>query len=367
MKSVDYFGLETKMEKTITVTIDGKEVLASPGQTILECAREIGIFIPTFCHLQNTTNVGVPGLRCRSENARSLVASCCMPVSPGMVIRTNTPAVRAAQKMIVELLWSSGDHNCLVCEQNGQCELQNLVYWLKIDKPRFPIHPPGYPVDESNTMISRDMNKCILCGRCVRACNEIQVNEVLDFAKRSSDAKVGPAFDADYIDSVCVFCGECAQVCPTGAITLKPAKFAGRPWELTKTRTTCAYCGVGCQMDLYTKDNKVVKVMGNREYGTPNQGSLCVKGRFAMDFLTHPDRLTKPLIRYTKNEDLKEATWEEAFTFMADKLSTIKKENGSDSIAGLSSARCTNEENYLFQKFMRAVIGTNNVDHCARL
>lgn len=368
MKSVDYFGLETKMEKTITVTIDGKEVLASPGQTVLECAREIGIFIPTLCHLQNTTNVGA----CRVcvvevENARSLVASCCMPVSPGMVIRTNTPAVRAAQKMIVELLWSSGDHNCLVCEQNGQCELQNLVYWLKIDKPRFPIHPPGYPVDESNTMISRDMNKCILCGRCVRACNEIQVNEVLDFAKRSSDAKVGPAFDADYIDSVCVFCGECAQVCPTGAITLKPAKFAGRPWELTKTRTTCAYCGVGCQMDLYTKDDKVVKVMGNREYGTPNQGSLCVKGRFAMDFLTHPDRLTKPLIRYTKNEDLKEATWEEAFTFIADKLSTIKKENGSDSIAGLSSARCTNEENYLFQKFMRAVIGTNNVDHCARL
>lgn len=131
------------MEKTITVTIDGKEVLASPGQTILECAREIGIFIPTLCHLQNTTNVGA----CRVcvvevENARSLVASCCMPVSPGMVIRTNTPAVRAAQKMIVELLWSSGDHNCLVCEQNGQCELQNLVYWLKIDKPRFPIHPP---------------------------------------------------------------------------------------------------------------------------------------------------------------------------------------------------------------------------------
>jgi predicted molibdopterin-dependent oxidoreductase YjgC len=356
------------MEKKVTITIDGREVSANPGQTILECARNIGIFIPTLCYYQNTTNVGA----CRVcvvevENARSLVASCCMPISPGMVVRTNTPAVRAAQKMIIELLWSSGDHNCLTCEQNGQCELQNLVYWLKIDKPRFKIEPPGYALDDSNTMILRDLNKCVLCGRCIRACNEIQVNEVLDFSMRGSYAKVGPAFDEDYINSSCVFCGECLQVCPTGAITFKQAKFAGRPWELNKVRTTCAYCGVGCQMDLFVKDNKIVKVMGNREYGQPNGGSLCVKGRFGMDFIQHPDRLEKPLIRYKKNEDLKEASWDEAYNFIADKLSAIKKKTGSDSIAGLSSARCTNEENYLFQKFMRAVIGTNNVDHCARL
>ncbi len=356
------------MEKKITLTIDGKEVSATPGQTILECARGMGIFIPTLCHYQNTTNVGA----CRVcvvevENARSLVAACCMPAGPGMVVRTNTPAVRAAQKMIVELLWSSGDHNCLMCEQNGQCELQNLVYWLQIDKPRFKIEPPGYALDNSNTMIYRDLNKCILCGRCVRACNEIQVNEVLDFAKRSSGAKVGPAFDADYIDSSCVFCGECLQVCPTGAITFKQAKFGGRPWELQKVRTTCAYCGVGCQMDLYTKDNKIVKVMGNREYGQPNEGSLCVKGRFGMDFVSHPDRLTKPLIRMKKDGEFTEASWDEAFDFIADKLKAVKKAKGADSIAGLSSARCTNEENYLFQKFMRAAIGTNNVDHCARL
>jgi len=356
------------MEKKITVTIDGQEISAKPGQTILECARNLGIFIPTLCHYENTTNVGA----CRVcvvevENARSLVASCCMPVSPGMVVRTNTPAVRAAQKMIVELLWSSGDHNCLVCERNGHCELQDLVYWLKIDKPRFPIESPNHALDDSNTMIYRDLNKCVLCGRCIRACNEIQVNEVLDFSMRGSHAKVGPAFDDDYINSSCVFCGECLQVCPTGAITFKQAKFAGRPWELHKVRTTCTYCGVGCQMDIYIKDNKVVKVMGNREYGQPNNGSLCVKGRFGMDFISHPDRLKKPLIRYNKNEELKETTWEEAYAFIADKLSAIKKKNGSDSIAGLASARCTNEENYLFQKFIRAVIGTNNVDHCARL
>jgi predicted molibdopterin-dependent oxidoreductase YjgC len=356
------------METKVNVTIDGKEISANPGQTILEVATNNGIFIPTLCHYQNTTNVGA----CRVclvevENARSLVASCCMPINPGMVVRTNTKAVREAQKMVIELLWSSGDHNCLACEQNGQCELQNLVYWLKIEKPRFDIEPPGFPMEDNNTMIQRDLNKCILCGRCVRACNEIQVNEVLDFANRGSHAKVGPAFDADYIHSNCVFCGECLQVCPTGAITYKMAKFAGRPWELTKTRTTCAYCGVGCQMDIFTNDGKIVKVSGNREYGTPNEGSLCVKGRFGMDFIQHPDRLKKPLIRYKKNEDLKEVSWDEAYTFIADKLSAIKQKNGSDSIAGLASARCTNEENYLFQKFMRATIGTNNVDHCARL
>lgn len=355
------------MEK-IKLTIDGREVSAEPGQTILECAGNAGIFIPTLCHYQKTTNVGA----CRVcvvevENARSLVASCCMPVSPGMVVRTNTPAVRAAQKMIIELLWSSGNHNCLACEQNAQCELQNLIYWLKIDEPRFKIEPPNYATDDSNSMIFRDLNKCILCGRCVRACNEIQVNEVLDFSRRSSHAKVGPEFDEDYINSTCVFCGECLQACPTGAITFKQARFGGRPWELSKVRTTCAYCGVGCQMDLFVKDNKIVKVMGNYDYGLPNDGSLCVKGRFGSDFVSHPDRLKKPLIRYNKNEELKETSWDEAYAFIADKLNNIKKNSGTDSIAGLSSARCTNEENYLFQKFMRAVVGTNNVDHCARL
>ena len=186
----------------VNVTIDGKEISAKPGQTILECARDNGIFIPTLCYYAHTTNVGA----CRVcvvevEKARSLVSSCCMPISVGMVVRTDTKQVRDAQKLVVELLWSSGDHNCLTCEQNGQCELQDLIYFLKIEKPRFPIEPPGYALESTNTMIQRDLNKCVLCGRCIRACNEIQVNEVLDFSMRGSRAKVGPAFDADYIDS----------------------------------------------------------------------------------------------------------------------------------------------------------------------
>lgn len=354
------------MEEKIRITIDGREVTANPEQTILEAARENGIFIPTLCQYADTTNVGA----CRVcvvevEKARSLVAACCMPVSTGMIVRTDTKAVRDAQRMNIELLWASGDHNCLVCEKNGNCELQDLVYWLGIEKPRFPIEPPGYEIEKTNSMIVRDLNKCVLCGRCVRACNEIQVNEVLDFSLRGSRAKVGPAFDTDYIASECYFCGECVDACPVGAITSAQARFGGRPWELEKVRTTCSYCGVGCQLDLNINKGKIVKVTGNRDYGPPNRGSLCVKGRFAMDFVQHPDRLQRPLIR--KNGKLIEATWEEAYDLIAGNFSAIKKEYGPDSIAGLASARCTNEENYLFQKFMRAVIGTNNVDHCARL
>lgn len=351
---------------TISLTIDGKVIEASPGQTILEAARANGIYIPTLCYFKGTTNVGA----CRVcmvevENARSLVASCAMPVSKGMVVKTNTERVLNARKMIVELLWSSGDHNCLQCEQNGNCELQDLVYQLKIEKPRFDIEPPEHEIEETNSMICRDMNKCILCGRCVRVCNEIQVHEVLDFSMRSSKASVGPAFGEDYIDSDCVFCGACVDACPVGALTYKKARFKGRPWEIEKVRTTCTYCGVGCQLDLNVHDGRIVKVTTNVDHGEPNFGMLCSKGRFGMEFVSSPDRLKTPLIR--KDGELQEASWDEALGLIAEKFSGIKEQYGPDSIAGLSSARCTNEENYLFQKFMRAVIGTNNVDHCARL
>ena len=356
------------MSEKLKITIDGTEILADQGQTILDVARENGIFIPTLCHLQGTTNVGACRV-CVVEvvNARGLVASCAMPVSNGMVVKTDTPKVKAAQKMVVELLWSSGDHNCLTCEKNGDCTLQDLVYWLGIDKPRFEVTSPNYPLDNTNSMITRDLNKCILCGRCIRACNEIQVNEVLDFAKRGSKAKVGPAFDADYIDSDCYFCGECADACPTGAITFKHARFAGRPWEMKKVNTTCTYCGVGCQLTMHVNQGKVVKISGNNIRRQPNFGSLCVKGRFGFEFIHNENRLKTPLIRKKKGGELVEASWSEAYDFIAQKMKTIVAKNGADAVAGLASARCTNEENYLFQKFIRAGVGTNNVDHCARL
>lgn len=355
------------MSKKLRITMNGKQVKAAPGQTILEAAKSNGIYIPTLCYYPATRLVGA----CRVcvvevEGSRSLVASCAMPVSAGMVVKTDTERVREAQKLVAELLWSSGDHNCLVCEANGNCELQDLIYWLKIEKPRFEIEPPGYPVERTNAMIQRDLNKCVLCGRCIRACNEIQVNDVLDFNERGSRMKVGPAFDADYIDSNCVFCGECVDACPTGAIINRQSLFGGRPWEIQKVRTTCGYCGVGCQMDLNVHDGKIVQVTGNKDYGPPNQGSLCVKGRFGMEFVHHPDRLKTPLIK-ADDGTFREAGWEEAYERIAARFIETKRRHGPDSLAGLSSARCTNEENYLFQKFMRAVIGTNNVDHCARL
>jgi len=210
------------------------------------------------------------------------------------------------------------------------------------------------------------MNKCVLCGLCVRVCNEIQVNQVLDYTGRGPRAKVGPPFDQRYEDSNCVFCGECVRVCPVGALYEKQGRFLGRDKDLATVRTTCAYCGVGCQLDQRVKDGRMVKITTAREGApVPNRGSLCIKGRFGHDFVHHPERLTVPLIR--KDGELREASWDEAIGYVAGKLAAVKQAHGVDAIAGLASARCTNEENYLFQKFMRAVIGTNNVDHCARL
>jgi predicted molibdopterin-dependent oxidoreductase YjgC len=357
---------EVEMSNTVTVTIDGIEAKAQRGETILELATRLGIHIPTLCYHPRLPIAGA----CRVcvvevEGARSLVASCAFPIGQdGMVIKTDTERVIAARRMAVELLLASGDHNCLLCESNGNCELQDLVYELKIERPRFPADSPGHSLDESNPMIFRDLNKCILCGRCVRACNEVQVNQVIDFGYRGARTKIVTAEDRNYGESNCVFCGECVQVCPVGALVENKARFAGRPWNITKVPTTCTYCGTGCTIDLNIVDGRVVKITGNEE-GIANQGSLCVKGRFGYEFIHHPDRLTTPLIK--EDGQFREATWEQALELVAQRLGQIKAEHGPDAIGGFSSARCTNEENYLMQKFMRAEIGTNNVDHCARL
>jgi predicted molibdopterin-dependent oxidoreductase YjgC len=232
--------------------------------------------------------------------------------------------------------------------------------------PRFA-EPEKLPaIEQGNEMIVRDMKKCVLCGLCVRACSELQVNQVLDYTGRGPTAKVGPPFNQLYEESNCVFCGECVRVCPVGALYEKQGRFMGREKDLKKVRTTCSYCGVGCQLDVCINDGKIAKVTTEREgMPLPNNGSLCIKGRFGYDFVSHPDRLKTPLIK--KDGAFCEATWDEAIDFIADRLIKIKNTNGADSIAGFSSARCTNEENYLFQKFLRTVVGTNNVDHCARL
>jgi len=346
------------------ITINDQEVIFTQGETILQVAQRYGMYIPTFCHLKGATPTGA----CRIclvevQGARNLVASCAAPAAHNMVVRTDTQRVIRARRLNLELLLASGHHYCVTCEADGDCLLQELAYTYRIETVRFPESPTRYPT-EINALITRDFSRCVLCGRCVQACNDVQVNRAISYGYRGAGSKIVTTGDRPYANSDCVFCGECVQVCPVGALIPTQSRFKGKPWEFRKVRTTCPYCGVGCQMYLHVKDNQVVKVTGVPDVG-PNYGSLCVKGRFGTDFISHSDRLKTPLIK--ENGQFREASWDEALNQVAKKLTKIKAETGPDSIMVLSSARVTNEENYLVQKFARAVIGTNNVDHCARL
>jgi predicted molibdopterin-dependent oxidoreductase YjgC len=347
------------------------------------------IDIPTLCYLKRATPTGA----CRMcvvevKGARSLVASCATPAAPNMEVQTETPKVAEARRMVLQLLLSSGNHNCAVCgtagdnwtefqlrvQKNeagtelcpvwGDCRLQELAFRYQVTGERFEATQTAYPTETANPFILRDFSRCIQCGRCVQACNEVQVNQAIHFGYRGAATKIIAAGDRPYINSDCVFCGECVQACPVGALVEKDARYEARPWEMRKVRSTCSYCGVGCQLYLHVKDNRVVKITGVEDVA-PNFGSLCVKGRFGFDFIHSSDRLKTPLIR--ENGAFREASWSEALDLVARKLGEIKDAHGPDSIGMLTSARITNEENYIAQKFARAVLGTNNVDHCARL
>ncbi len=351
--------------KSPTFILNGIEVPFEAGQTILEAGRNAGIYIPTLCDYKDTTPTGT----CRVcvvevEGARTLVPACATPAAPGMVVRSDTTRVESARRMVLELMLGSVSHNCLICEANGDCELQDLAYRYQVAPPVFG-KPPSetYYYEDNNAMIVRDNSKCILCHRCVKACNERQVNMAIAVGYRGHQSAIVARGDQPLIDSECVFCGECVQACPTGALLDKHARFQGRFWELEQVRSTCTYCGVGCQIDIHTKGNRIVKVTGAD--AIPNRGRLCIKGRFGWHFVHHPERLKTPLIK--ENGELRKATWEEALDLVARRLREIKEEHGPEKIGGWCSARITNEENYLMQKFLRAVIGTNHVDHCARL
>ncbi len=371
------------------LVINGNELRFEPGETILEVARRNDIDIPTLCHLKGATPTGA----CRVcvvevEGARTLVASCATPAGKAMVVHTESPKVVEARKMIIQLLLSSGNHNCAVrgsdgvdwtafqlkvqaedsseelCPVWGDCRLQDLAYRYQVSGDAFEGTPTPYPMETVNPFIVRDFSRCILCGRCVQACNEVQVNNAINFGYRGSPTKIVAAEDKPLRDSDCVFCGECVQACPVGALVEKNVRYQVRPWETETVRTTCTYCGVGCQLELHVKDGKVVKVTG-AEGVAPNYGSLCVKGRFGYDFIHSAERLTTPLIK--EDGRFREATWEEALDRVAGRFSEIKDQSGPDSIGVFTSARITNEENYIANKFTRAVLKTNNIDHCARL
>ena len=354
----------------VAVTINGKELIGRTGQTILELAIDNGIDIPNLCHDPRLVPAGSCRL-CLVEvvGQKGPVTACTFKVEPGMVVQTETDEIRAIRKTILELLFYEHRGVCTTCNENGDCALQQYAYEYQVADEVFIKSETSEPKPNyttGNEAIEYELDKCIRCGRCIRICQEVQMDSALTFKERAVSVEVSTAFDIPLNDSACELCGQCISTCPTGALYERQAKGKGQCKDLIRTRTTCPYCGVGCQIDLNVnpKTNKIVRVTS--EVGCiPNNGNLCVKGRFAMDFVASEKRLTCPLIK--RKGEFKKATWDEAINFIAERLTKIKTQNGPDSIAGLSSAKCTNEDNYIFQKFIRAAIGTNNVDHCARL
>ncbi|MGB9715015.1 MAG: formate dehydrogenase subunit alpha [Thermodesulfovibrionales bacterium] len=373
----------------VTLTIDGKKVTVRKLSTVLDAIRKLDIPIPTLCHHPDLTPFG--GCRLCIVEIKGIarpVTACTTPVNEGMEVVTSTPTLEKMRRTTLELLLSDHPDDCRICERAGDCKLQELAYFYGIRENRFLGERRVYKKRDANPFIERDMEKCILCGKCVRICDEIQGVGAIDFAYRGFRTKICPPYDSDLN---CEFCGQCVAVCPTGALTGKMWTQKGRQ-DLREVDTICPYCGCGCNITLLIRRNKVIRVTSRPD--TINEGWLCVKGRFGYEFINSPERLTKPLIRInskeqsktqslvnshsslvktndqcpvTNDKDLfKEVSWEEALDYIVKRLKEIKEKYGSDAIGGLSSAKCTNEENYLFQKFMRAVIGTNNVDHCAR-
>lgn len=344
----------------VSLTINGQRVEVEPETTILQAAEKLGIFIPTFCYDPELTLVGA----CRMcvvevERARALMASCCTPVMEGMVVHTESERVHAARKENLNLLLANHPLDCLTCEKTGDCRLQDYCYLYGISESDYHGDQKNYELDDTNPFFIRNMNKCVLCGLCVRTCHEINGAGAIEFMNRGFNSKVTTAFDDPLENSSCVFCGMCVDACPVGALIPKQGVGKGRPWELSSVKTVCPYCGTGCGLELYVKDNTVVGAKG--DVTSPvNRGQTCVKGRFGFDFLQSPERLKSPLIR--KNGELVESSWDEALDLIAKKFKEVK---GTE-LAGLASARVTNEENYLFQKLLRS-LGSNNIDHCARL
>ena len=346
------------MPQDITLNIDDIPVRAAAGTTVLDAALAAGIYIPHLCHHSDLKPVGACRLCMVEIVGRGMTVSCMAPVEPGMSVRTGSPEIDKARRVAAELLIVNHKADCLACAKNNRCELQRIAAYVGIDSQRLEClrrHEKTLPVDDSNPFFTYDPNQCVLCGICVRTCDEIVGVNALDFAFRGCETVVATFANEPFVKSPCVSCGECVVRCPVDS--LLPKKVQQPSHEV---KTTCAYCGVGCGMYLGVRGGSIVNVRGDRA-NPANQGRLCVKGRFGHDYVSHPERLTSPLIK--RDGKFVEAGWDEALDLVASKLAPYK----GDAFAALSSAKCTNEENYVFQKFVRQVMGTNNVDHCARL
>ena len=360
---------------TVNLTINGKTLAADEGSTILEVARENGIVIPTLCYHKDLSPVG----SCRMcvvevEGWRGQVAACTLPAGEGIRVQTETTSLAASRKMILELLLQDYfDAGYTPGDQRDN----EFLYWVDHYEARLPDgfeRQPHFKINsDPNPFIWVDFNKCILCTRCVRACSEVQGRFVLGVGGRGHQARIIAGADTIMLEARCESCGACLAYCPTGALDHRMAMNSGKPDRLVTT--TCTYCGVGCQFDLNIKEDTVIGVTSNPN-APVNGMHLCVKGRFGYDFIHHPDRLKRPQVRrYLLDNKSKstgdrawvEVDWDTALEITANKMVSIRDTYGADSIGVLTSAKCLNEENYLMNKFARQVIGTNSIDHCARL
>jgi len=350
------------------VVIDGNELSFGPGETILQAARRAEIDIPTLCYDDRLTPAGA----CRIclvevEGAPLMQPACSAKSTPGMVVRTNTPRVDRNRKFTLSLHLADTIQDRQIAEDNNPSRVHELaeVYgtageWAPVASPR-----EGRPHD-TNRFIEFRADRCIACSLCTRYCNEVEAVSAITLAYRGAETTIATVDAQSLTETTCELCGGCVDVCPTGAMTEKQALAWGKPErELDKVRSTCNFCGVGCQVDLNVdrEANRVVKVTSPPPGTTVNDGNLCVKGRFANDFIHHPDRLTEPLVR--DNGELRPATWEEALDRVATGLLGVEERHGNDALAFISSSRCTKEENYLMQKLARAAFQTHNVHQCA--
>ena len=352
-------------DKQLNIKINGKEIACEKEDTILEVARKAGIRIPTLCHDERLEAYG--GCRLCIVEVKGVnrpLPSCTTPVTRNMEILTDNQTITRIRKNIISLILSNHPNDCMRCEQTGACGLQDLAYEYGVDGKRFEGETWNLPIREDNPFITYEPNKCILCARCVRICNEVVMAGTIDLVGRGFNAMPDTAFRKPRTLENCEFCGQCVSTCPTGALTDRKGRGKGRSYEMKKVKTTCSYCGTGCNFYLNVRNNKVIKVTS--AYDAPvNRGNLCIKGRYGYDFIHSAERIKTPLIR--RGGSFHEATWDEALELIANRFKELLDKYGPEKSGGFSSSRCTNEENYLLSKWVRCAIGSNNVDNCARV
>jgi len=368
LQDFDYGTPQSLSETAVTLDIDGVTVTVPAGTSVLRAALESGVNVPKLCATDSLEPFG----SCRLclveiEGRRGYPASCTTPVEAGMKVRTQSDKLQDLRRNVMELYISDHPLDCLTCSANGNCELQDMAGVTGLREVRYGYAGENHldaKKDESNPYFTYDPSKCIVCNRCVRACEETQGTFALTISGRGFGSRVSAGEDQAFMESECVSCGACVEACPTATLQEKSVVKRGQPTKAVVT--TCAYCGVGCSFKAEVKGNEVIRMTPYKN-GQANEGHACVKGRFAWGYATHPDRITKPMIRKSITDAWTEVSWEEAITYAASEFRRIQGKYGRDSIGGITSSRCTNEETYLVQKLVRAAFGNNNVDTCARV